>query len=776
MSAVTPADVVYSAQLFRCGEGLPLWEPEPTKYGAVEVGDVGYTHKGGFIRFFNAMKEKEDPINATYGVPSQKPYKSFQARDFGYNTKPNAIVAGPVCSKSIKTLMVEGGANVQAPGMTVDASVQFECMEDQGALLVLKDSATRGELLPSRRMANYMHANFNNWYQFITEDLDVDIKSDEDILFVRGWVKTKQWAVAAITHQGRSAKISLSGNFGAPAGLTFKVQAAQEMTSYFAQRSGPEDEDGDAKGKSKAPEGDNVHDTDDLPRNQCVFLHYYRYKRRRFIPLKKLEAGAGPRDPDVHSDDEGVVEPVPATPKVSTYDPVGILLDYILENEDAQAAIASDRDVVNLCQILDREIPQDFMALLREAQPQIEVNEDGLGILSFEGTAFDPTRINTQGADEPAEGEANDPDVDMDEEEKAKEISRMGGYILNTQGETNKGGVTALAYSSDGKYIASGYEDGAVVTWDPVTGRRRGNLEEHTSSVCTLEFSPDGIKLASGSSDRTIIIWNSATGIKLQELRGHEGFVHCITFSPDGKLLASSSVDFTIRIWDLENSASPQKHVLTGHTAMVMHVAFSPDGTKILSASSDCLARVWSVRTGGEIHTLEGHQGVICSVDWTPDGRRLLTSSDDGSTRIWQTESGEELVTLREHAGAVWRAAFSPDGKRVLSVAGDRMIKECDSFSGEVTLSMETNEALVDAPAFSKDGELVAAGSEDHAVHVWSTKTRMEIASFDGHTDNITHLRFAPDKTRLVSASEDSTVRIWQLPITAPPAPAPAQT
>ncbi|PCH43308.1 WD40 repeat-like protein [Wolfiporia cocos MD-104 SS10] len=787
---------VYASQLFRCGEGLPLWTPEPTKFGEVTVGDVGYTHNGGFFRIFNATKEADDSVNREYGVPDPASYKPFLPSQYGSHKLPDAIQAGPLCSKSVSKLSVEASAKV----VGASAALQFECNDDQGALLLLKESATREELHPSRRMANYMHHNFQSWVTFARDTLDVDLK-DEQIVFVRGWVKTTQWTVAAITHQGRQGKISISGDPGAQASLSFTAAHSHETMNYFAHRSGPPQKTKtDTKGKARTRDSEDVSMADDrssshdsygqedsesadepLPLNQCIFLHYYRLKRRRFLGLKKLEAAAEPKDPDDQFDeDDNHIESTPAFQDVKTYDPVGILLDYILEHTEAEAAIANDRDIVQVCKSKD-EIPQDFAAFLEEAQPHIEVTEDGLGILSFEGTDIDIAPADAEGdaaqpAGEDRNGAPQEDDALTDAEEEEKKLARQLGNVAlepGVHGDLHRGGVSALAYSSDGRFVASGYEDGTVTIWNPVTRARMFNLEVHTQPICALAFSPDGNKLASGSSDKRVVLWNAPNGIKLLELTGHEGFVDSIAFSPDGQTLASASVDFTARLWNVQTGE--QRAVLSGHNAMVMLVAFSPDGTKLLTASADCIARIWSVKTGGEIHSLEGHQGVIYAIDWSPDGRRVLTSSDDGSTRIWQTESGEELVILREHAGSVWHAAFSPDGKRVLSAASDRKIKQCDSFSGEKTLDMDTNEALVSAPWFSNDGELVCAGAEDHSVHVWSTKTGGEIASFEGHTDNITHLRFSPDKTRVVSASDDSSVRIWTLPealVQAQPAPA----
>ncbi|PCH43309.1 WD40 repeat-like protein [Wolfiporia cocos MD-104 SS10] len=745
----TVAAQVYSDQLFGLGEGYPLWMPEPTKHGEVLFGDVGYVQHGGFYRLFNATKPADDPVNVDYGVPSN--YKPFVAPTYGLNKEEGVLNPGPICSKSIRKIRVS--ASAQAP--LVSAGLHFECTDDQGALLILKDAATREVLHQSRRMVNYMSRNFRSWHSFAKEDLDVDL-SEEDIMFVRGWVKTTKWTVAAITHHGRAAKLSFGSNFGGPANVSFSLEASQDVSSYCFQRTGPSH-------KQKARESVRS-DEETFKMDQCVFVHYFRLKRRAFFGLKKIEAAAEPKNPDGYSDDEAF-ESVPSMEETGSYDPVITLLDYILEYSEADVAIASDQDVVALCRARDNGFPDNFAAFLRETLPHIEVNEDGLGTIYFEDIGVDSNPSNAQGsADDRAQGETDEED-DGSDEEKVRELERqlgIAGFNEEADEEAERGGVSALAYSPDGRFVASGYEDGTITIWDPQTRNRVRNLEHSSGSVCTLGFSPDSTKLASGSSGRVIAIWDVATGAKLLELNGHRALVHRVIFSPNGQVLASSSVDSTIILWD--TTTGNPIHVLGGHAGMVMHIAFSPDGAMLMSAGSDCIGLIWSVRTGGELHALEGHQGIITAVNWSPDGRRVLTSSEDGTTRIWLAESGEELLILREHTGGVLSACFSEDGRSIISVASDRLIKECSSFDGEVKGSIDAGDALVHAPTFSKDGQLIAAGGDDYSVNVWNARTKEKIATFEGHSDDITNIRFSPDKTRIVSASQDSRVLIWELP------------
>ncbi len=228
------------------------------------------------------------------------------------------------------------------------------------------------------------------------------------------------------------------------------------------------------------------------------------------------------------------------------------------------------------------------------------------------------------------------------------------------------------ALSPDGHLVAAS-ADRTVVVLDLKEGEvkpdRVRELEQADGDfIGGLAFSPDGRRLASANYDSSTILWDVQTGRVVQRLQGHQDQVRCVAFHPSGNRVVTAGYDKTVRIWDVHSGK--QVRVLRGHEKPILAVAISPDGTSVLSGGFDDVARLWDFETGRELRTFRGHTDAINSVAFSPDGRHTLTASQDHTVRLWDVATGEELHRFIGHTDYVLDAVFSPDGRFIASSSG----------------------------------------------------------------------------------------------------------
>jgi dipeptidyl aminopeptidase/acylaminoacyl peptidase len=242
-----------------------------------------------------------------------------------------------------------------------------------------------------------------------------------------------------------------------------------------------------------------------------------------------------------------------------------------------------------------------------------------------------------------------------------KEVGRFEGH---------SGHIRTVAFSPDGKLLASAADDNAIFVWDVAARKQVRRVGHHTAKLFTAFFSPNGKTLVSSGFDEHIGLWDATSGKQLQFFRAHPRVPYGVALAPDGRTLASGGdEEGTIRLWDV--ATGKEIRCWNGHGQHVYSVAISPDGRLLASGGNDTSARLWELASGKEVRRFDGHDGGVFRVAFAPDGRTLLSCSYNSSAHLWEIMTGKEIRRFGKHTGWVWGVAYSPKGRSVATASKD---------------------------------------------------------------------------------------------------------
>ncbi len=354
----------------------------------------------------------------------------------------------------------------------------------------------------------------------------------------------------------------------------------------------------------------------------------------------------------------------------------------------------------------------------------------------------------------------------------------VAGKLLSSRAEgVVRGRGAVLAFSPDSRQLYFAAVNHPIQVWDVAPARKAKVIPRPPGNLAAVAFGPDRRLLALGDRDGHLRVWDTQLGKARFQVRVYKSQVKLLAFSPGGSLVASADENGVIKLThahtglelrNLNGPAGPvhvwesrtgkSRHRLPGHTKPVTCVAFSPGGRYLASAGQDRMIKLWDMTTGEEAFTLRGHGKPILCLAFSPSGRVIASAGEDMAVKIWDATSAQEVQSFRAHL-ACQAVAYRPDGKQLATADGSIKLWEPGNYD-EPVRTFGGPEEFVESIAYDPTGRHLAAAGKK-GLKIWDAATGKTVLTLRGSTDRERNVAYSPDGRLLASAGEDGSIRLW---------------
>ncbi|KZT39327.1 WD40 repeat-like protein [Sistotremastrum suecicum HHB10207 ss-3] len=330
--------------------------------------------------------------------------------------------------------------------------------------------------------------------------------------------------------------------------------------------------------------------------------------------------------------------------------------------------------------------------------------------------------------------------------------------------------IESVRFSMDGKYIATGADDGTVYLLDSALVEQSSlNARDDKKVLHRVVAVAPGERIFSGSTDGSIHRFSlSANARSLRPLRGHEGVISDLAISPNGKHLVSCSEDKTIRLWDVKTGKAIRiVSKAEKHDDRPRSVSFDQQGKRLLSCGGKTVS-IWDTTKWTKItKPLEGHDDVVCSAHFFDDDDHIISASWDSTIRIWDAETGDptdDPLKIPDDVQAKIRTLTLSPTKDLAAIAlynGNIVLLNLNTLLFGRQLHHGTER--VNSVVFSADGTQLLSSSEDRTIRLWDISNgELMGRPWEGHSSGVNMALFL-EETRIVSAADEGIIRIWDI-------------